>query len=138
MAQVHRLTAKNCLYYQRGHCTKPQNVQPPEEGTCLLIVERKKIGRQALDRLKRLERFDLSRPGSDRLIAEKYIVDRNLKEMAKVQCKNFIDSGVKFPPLPAPGQHRMHPEDEALSGTMSGLRDKAQGPMITSQKVHHP
>jgi hypothetical protein len=98
MAQVHRLTAKNCLYYQRGHCTKPQNSHPPEEGYCLLILERKKIGHQALDRLKRLERFDLSRPGSDRIIAEKYIVERNLKEMAKIQCRHFIDSGVNFPP----------------------------------------
>jgi hypothetical protein len=98
MAQVHRLTAKNCLYFLRGHCTKSQNAHPPEEGYCLLIVERKKIGRQALDRLRRLERFDLSHRGSDRTVAEKYIVDRNLKEMAKVHCKNFIDSGVNFPP----------------------------------------
>ena len=98
MAQVHRLTAKNCLYYQRGHCTKPQNSIPRRREPVSWIVERKKIGRQALDRLKRLERFDLSRPGADRIIAEKYIVDRNLKEMTKVQCKNFIDSGVNFPP----------------------------------------
>lgn len=98
MAQVHRLTAKNCLYYQRGRCTKPESSQPTEAGHCLLIVERKRIGRRALDRLKRLERFDLSRQGSDRHIAEKYIVDRNLKEMAKIQCKNFIDSGINFPP----------------------------------------
>ena len=98
MPPVHQLTGKDCLYYQRRRCTRPRVAHPPEAEHCLVIVERKKIGHWALDRLKRLERFNLPRQGPDRTIAEKYIVDRNIWEMTKIHCKNFIESGTNFPP----------------------------------------
>jgi hypothetical protein len=98
MPPVHQLSGKDCRYYQRRRCTRPRATHPPEAEHCLVITERKKIGHWALDRLKRLERFDLPRRGQDRTIAEKYIVDRNLWEMTKIQCQNFIESGTNFPP----------------------------------------
>ncbi|MCU0578644.1 MAG: hypothetical protein MUF69_03770 [Desulfobacterota bacterium] len=98
MPPVHQLTGKDCRYYQRRRCIRPRAAHPPEAEHCLVIIERKKIGHWALDRLKRLERFNLPRQGPDRTIAEKYIVDRNLWEMTKIQCKNFIESGTNFPP----------------------------------------
>jgi len=98
MSPVHKLSGKDCRYFQRRRCTRPMAPHPPEAELCILISERKKIGHWALDRLKRLERFNLPRQGPDRSIAEKYIIDRNLWEMTKIQCKNFIESGTNFPP----------------------------------------
>ena len=98
MAPVHKLSGKDCRYYQRGRCVLLPGPPPPEAERCLLIAERKKIGHGSLDRLKRLERFNLPREGPDRHIAEKYIMDRNQREMAKIHCRNFIESGTNFPP----------------------------------------
>lgn len=98
MAPVHKLSGKDCLYFRHRRCTRMPAAAAPEHQRCLLITERKKIGQWALDRLKRLERFNLPRKGPDRQIAEKHIVDRNLLEMSKIHCPNFIDSGTNFPP----------------------------------------
>lgn len=98
MAQVKKLSGKDCLYFKRGHCIRPQIFPPPEDQLCMLIVERKRMGHKTLDRLKRLERFGLTIHDREGLIAQRYIVNKNLKEMAKISCKNFIDSGLNYPP----------------------------------------
>jgi hypothetical protein len=98
MVQVKKLSGKNCLYYLRGRCTKPLISPPDEEQICILIVARKNMGRKTMDRLKRLERFGLTIHDRDGWIAQRYIVSKNLKEMAQVSCKNFIESGLNYPP----------------------------------------
>ncbi|MBI4764406.1 MAG: hypothetical protein HY787_07365 [Deltaproteobacteria bacterium] len=55
------------------------------------------MGHQTLDRLKRLERFGLTIHDREGLIAQRYIVDKNIKEMSKISCKNFIESGLNYP-----------------------------------------
>ncbi|MFH0786480.1 MAG: hypothetical protein V2B13_02580 [Pseudomonadota bacterium] len=97
MAQVKKLSGKNCLYYKRGRCTRPLKFPPPEEQLCILVLERKRLGQNTLDRLKRLERFGLTIHDRDGWIAQRYIVDKNLKEMAKISCQNFIESGLNYP-----------------------------------------
>lgn len=97
MAQVQKLSGKNCLHFKRGRCTRPGNAPPSEDNLCILIVERKRMGHKTLDRLKRLERFGLTIHDRDGWIAQRYIVDKNLKEMAKVTCKQFIESGLNYP-----------------------------------------
>lgn len=98
MAQIKKLSGKDCLYYKRSHCTKPLNTLPPEEQICILIAARKNMGYKTLDRLKRLERFGLTIHDRDGWIAQRYIVSKNLKEMARISCKNFIESGLNYPP----------------------------------------
>jgi hypothetical protein len=97
MASVKKLSGKNCLYYRLGRCAKPGNFPPPDDRLCVLVVERKRMGLKTLDRLKRLERFGLTIHDPDGMVAQRYIVDKNLKEMAKISCKNFIESGLNFP-----------------------------------------
>jgi hypothetical protein len=97
MAKVQKLSGKKCQYYQRGRCIKPGVFPPEEDRLCVLIVERQRMGHQTLDRLKRLERFGLTIHDQEGLIAQRYIVDKNLKEMAKISCKNFIESGLNYP-----------------------------------------
>jgi hypothetical protein len=97
MAQIQKLSGKKCQYFKRGRCVKPEILPPAEEQLCVLIVERQKMGHQTLDRLKRLERFGLTIHDRDGWIAQRYIVNKNLKEMAKISCKNFIESGLNFP-----------------------------------------
>lgn len=48
--------------------------------------------------MKRLERFGLTIHDRDGFIAQRYIVNQNLMDMAKVTCKNFIESGLNYPP----------------------------------------
>jgi hypothetical protein len=97
MVQVKKLSGKNCLYYIRGHCTKPLISPPDEKQLCILIVARKNMGRKTMDRLKRLERFGLTIHDRDGWIAQRYIVSKNLKEMDRISCKNFIESGLNYP-----------------------------------------
>ena len=97
MDKVQKLSGKKCQYYQRGHCLKPAVLPPDEEKLCVLIVQRQRMGHQTLDRLKRLERFGLTIHDRDGWIAQRYIVNKSLKEMAKVSCKNFIQSGLNHP-----------------------------------------
>ncbi|MBA4393808.1 MAG: hypothetical protein C0407_09680 [Desulfobacca sp.] len=97
MARVKKLSGKNCLYYKLGRCAKPGESPPPEEQLCILVVERKRMGQNTLDRLKRLERFGLTIHDRDGWIAQRYIVSKNLNEMAKISCKNFIESGLNYP-----------------------------------------
>jgi hypothetical protein len=97
MARVKKLSGKNCLYYRLGRCARPGESPPPEEQLCILVVERKRMGQNTLDRLKRLERFGLTIHDRDGRVAQRYIVDKNLKEMAKISCKNFIESGLNYP-----------------------------------------
>jgi hypothetical protein len=97
MATIQKLSGENCLYFQRGRCTR-STVFPPEEGQlCILVAERQKMGRRTLDRLKRLERFGFSIHDRERQVAQRYIVERNLKELAAVSCRNFVDSGLNYP-----------------------------------------
>jgi hypothetical protein len=98
MAKVEKLSGKNCRYYRRGRCTRPSLIPVPEDQLCILIIERKRMGHKTLDRLKRLERFGLTIHDRDGFIAQRYIVNKNLLEMAKVSCKNFIESGQSYPP----------------------------------------
>jgi hypothetical protein len=98
MARVEKLSGKNCRHYQRGRCIKPPTIPIPEDQLCILIIERKRMGHRTLDRLKRLERFGLTIHDRDGFIAQRYIVNKNLLEMAKVSCKNFIESGLNYPP----------------------------------------
>jgi hypothetical protein len=97
MAQVQKLSGKKCQYFKRGHCLKPEISPPAEEHLCLLIVERQRMGHETLDRLKRLERFGLTIHDRDGWIAQRYIVNKNLKEMGRISCKNFIESGFNYP-----------------------------------------
>jgi hypothetical protein len=97
MAQVQKLSGKKCQYFKRGRCLNPEISPLAEEQLCVLIVERQRMGHQTLDRLKRLERFGLTIHDRDGWIAQRYIVNKNLKEMAKISCKNFIESGLNYP-----------------------------------------
>jgi hypothetical protein len=97
MAQVQKLSGKKCRHYKRGRCVKTEISPPSADQLCILIAERQKMGHQTLDRLKRLERFGLTIHDRDGLIAQRYIVDKNLREMAKISCKNFIESGQNYP-----------------------------------------
>jgi hypothetical protein len=97
MARIQKLSGEKCRYYQRGRCVKPEGHPPTEEQLCLLVTERQKMGRRTMDRLKRLERFGLTIHDRDGLVAQRYIVDKNLKEMNKISCKNFIESGLNYP-----------------------------------------
>jgi len=97
MAKVQKLSGKKCRYYKRGRCLKPEVSPPVEDRLCVLIVERQRMGHRTMDRLKRLERFGLTIHDREGLIAQRYIVDKNLKEMAKISCKNFIESGLNYP-----------------------------------------
>jgi hypothetical protein len=97
MARVKKLSGKNCWYYRLGRCAKPGEIPPPEEQLCILVAERKRLGQNTLDRLKRLERFGLSIHDRDGWVAQRYIVEKNLKEMAKISCKNFIESSLNYP-----------------------------------------
>ncbi len=97
MAQVKKLSGKNCLYYKRGRCTRPLTFPPPEEQLCILVLERKRLGQNTLDRLKRLERFGLTIHDRDGWIAQRYIVNKNLKEMANRDSRVVItDKILKF------------------------------------------
>lgn len=85
------------MYFQRGRCTRI-TTYPPEEGQlCILVAGRQKMGRRTLDRLKRLERFGLTIHDPEGQVAQRYIVEQNLKEMATISCKNFIESGTGYP-----------------------------------------
>lgn len=97
MAQVKKLSAKNCLHYKRGHCLIGKTDPPQEEKLCTLILERKRIGHRTLERLKRLERFGLTLQDRQGWVAQRYIVNHNMKEMAGIACKNFIESGLNYP-----------------------------------------
>jgi hypothetical protein len=97
MSDVKRLSGKHCQYYRLGRCAKPGPVPPPEDQLCILITGRKRMGQNTLDRLKRLERFGLTIHDRDGWVAQRYIVNKNLKEMAKLSCKNFIESGLNYP-----------------------------------------
>jgi hypothetical protein len=122
MTRVQKLSGKNCRYYKRGRCTKPPILPPPEDQLCILILERKRMGHKTLDRLKRLERFGLSIHDRDGWIAQRYIVNKNLKEMSQVSCKNFIDSGLNYPPC----IHQIHSQCllkiEACTGRCSDFQ----------------
>ena len=98
MVQVKKLSGKDCLYYKRGHCTKPLISLTSEEQICILITARKNMGYKTMDRLRRLERFGLTIHDRDGWIAQRYIVGKNLNEMAKISCKNFIESGLNYSP----------------------------------------
>jgi hypothetical protein len=97
MARVQKLSGKSCRYFVRGRCTRPKIPYASEEELCILILERKRMGHKTLDRLKRLERFGLTIHDRDGLVAQRYIVNKNLKEMARISCKNYIDSGPNYP-----------------------------------------
>jgi hypothetical protein len=97
MARIKKLSGKNCLHFRLGRCARPGAFPPPEENLCILVLERKRMGQNTLDRLKRLERFGLTIHDRDGWIAQRYIVNKNLKEMAKISCKNFIESGLNYP-----------------------------------------
>jgi hypothetical protein len=71
---------------------------PPAEQLCSLIVERKRLGQKTMERLKRLERFGLEIHSRDQGVARRYIVQTNLKEMARLHCPRFIESGLPTPP----------------------------------------
>jgi hypothetical protein len=98
MARVEKLSGKNCRYYKRGRCTKPSITPISEDQQCILILERKRMGRNTLDRLKRLERFGLTIHDRDGFVAQRYIVNKNLREMCQISCKNYIESGLNYPP----------------------------------------
>ena len=74
------------------------------------------MGHQTLDRLKRLERFGLTIHDRDGWIAQRYIVDKNLKEMGKISCKNYIESGVSYPTCLHQVQNRCLLKMETCSG----------------------
>jgi hypothetical protein len=98
MARVEKLSGKNCRYFKRGRCIKPLPLPIPEDQLCILILARKRMGHKTLDRLKRLERFGLTIHDRDGFIAQRYIVNQNLMDMAKISCRNFIESGLNYPP----------------------------------------
>jgi len=75
-----------------------KELYPPVEQLCSLIAERKRLGQKTLERLHRLERFGLNLHNRDQEVAQRYIVQTNLKEMAKLHCPNFIESGLNHPP----------------------------------------
>jgi hypothetical protein len=97
MSSVKKLSGKNCQYYRLGRCAKPGIGLPPEDHICILVAQRKRMGQNTLDRLKRLERFGLTIHDRDGMVAQRYIVNKNLQEMARISCKNFIESGLNYP-----------------------------------------
>jgi hypothetical protein len=122
MAQVQKLSGKKCRYYKRGHCLKTDLFPPAPDQICLLIAERQKMGHQTLDRLKRLERFGLTIHDRDGLIAQRYIVDKNLREMARISCRNFIESGQNYPACLHQIQNRCLLKMETCSGRCPDYR----------------
>ena len=80
------------------------------------------MGLQTLDRLKRLERFGLTIHDRDGWIAQRYIVDKNLKEMGKISCKNYIESGFNYPACLHQVQTRCLLKMETCSGRCPDYR----------------
>ncbi len=96
-AKIQWLSGANCRFFLKGRCLKLDPLTPEDDRMCLLVVERQKMGRKTLDRLKRLERFGLSIHSREGSIARRYIVEKNLEEMAKIYCKNYIATGTVYP-----------------------------------------
>ena len=80
------------------------------------------MGRKTMDRLKRLERFGLTIHDRDGWIAQRYIVSKNLKEMDRISCKNFIESGLNYPPCLHQVQSRCLLKMEACTGRCQEYR----------------
>ena len=122
MAQIQKLSGQKCQFFKRGHCLKPGLSPLTEDLLCVLIAERQRMGHQTLDRLKRLERFGLTIHDRDGWIAQRYIVDKNLKEMGKISCKNYIESGFNYPACLHQVQTRCLLKMETCSGRCPDYR----------------
>jgi hypothetical protein len=91
---VHRLGGEGCAYYQRGRCTRSFDPRRSAEARCSLLEARRKVGSATLDRLERLNR--LGDP-SDREVARRHVINKNLETITRLTCPGFVPAGGEGP-----------------------------------------
>lgn len=87
MNPVQRMSGRGCAYFQQGRCTATNNPEATAATRCVLLEARRKVGAHTLDRLERIK--NLADP-TDREVARRHIVQKNLQEITKLSCPGFV------------------------------------------------
>lgn len=98
MGTVVRLGAWRCGYYRSGRCRRPTSATQIAGLRCVLLEQRRVLGRRALARLERLDNACAKTDTRFVELARQRIMDENLRRMRRVSCPDH---------RPAPEAHRL-------------------------------
>jgi hypothetical protein len=91
---VQRLGGQGCTYFVRDRCTRTQSPEESAQAKCELLEERRRVGAKTLDRLERIKRLA---DATDREVARRHVIQKNLEAMTRLSCPGFVPAAGEGP-----------------------------------------
>ena len=87
MPALKRMGGESCTYFERRRCTRTRSPEESAATRCTLLEARRKLGARTLDRLERIQRLE---DPSDREVARRVVIEKNLEAMTILECPSYV------------------------------------------------